>query len=453
MAPGCAPHGALVRSRFTVRIPDGDRTVWFNSATGCSLRLRQDQSRLLDAVLDRACSPGEDPVPGSTRPGDLTLVDHLVRAGFLVPRGHDERRRPHQSYLDARRDRSRLVVAVAPTLSCNLNCSYCLQQGMRRQGRMTSEIQDALVELVDHSAPGLEHLFVQWYGGEPLVALDVIERLTRGFLRLSAQHGFDYQAGMLTNGVLLERGACWRRLRDLRISRLQISLDGLPATYARRKGLPPPRAASFYRFLVRELETMAARLDRIVLRINVDRDNAAEACAVVDLFADSGVTSERLEFRLGRLDDSIEVPGCIPHDCLARREFDDEYARFRTHLRERGFRVFGGPEPLDWFCGVSLRSHLAVDPEGRIGSCQAAVGSSHATFAVLHPGDAARTRREIDVAARPFGDDDPFTSLRCRDCELLPACLGSCPRSADVHGGPCHARQELEREIVTFSRG
>lgn len=47
---------------------------------------------------------------------------------------------------------------------------------------MSEAIQEAIVKFVESEAPHLETFTVTWYGGEPLLALDIIENLSIKFV-------------------------------------------------------------------------------------------------------------------------------------------------------------------------------------------------------------------------------------------------------------------------------
>lgn len=48
---------------------------------------------------------------------------------------------------------------------------------------MSRDVQEKVVELVKARAESVMRLSVTWYGGEPLLALDIIENLTNKFWR------------------------------------------------------------------------------------------------------------------------------------------------------------------------------------------------------------------------------------------------------------------------------
>ena len=426
---------ALKPSVFTMRIPDGDDVVWFNSVTGATLRLAPDRSAFLERYLEQATAatsrlePAAVPSPGSAPSPDPLLVG-LYRQGFLVPRSTDEAAAAHQRYLSDRDDPGLLMLTIAPTFGCNAHCSYCFQQDLPHLRPMDDDTRKALVAFVQARSEGLRSMGVQWFGGEPLLALDVLTRCTHQFQDICSAAGAAYHAELLTNGLLLQHRDLWRRLPDLGITEVQVPVDGLPTTYAQRKGIPQRRAESFYRFLVSQAEEIAAGTGRLVIKINVDRENLSEAYRVVDLFADAGVADARVHLRLAILGTDTDIVDCIPHDCLTVAEFHDEETAFYSYLRTRGLAPPAMPRQLRWPCAATLRNYYTIDPAGRLGTCAPLTGVTVPEHQTLG------TSLQSPPPPPAFNHHDPFRSPGCRTCALLPACLGSCPRRATGHAAP-----------------
>jgi len=78
--------------------------------------------------------------------------------------------------------KSQLSLTIAPTMACNFKCVYCYE-GERAKDvdsnnvTMSEETLNQLVEFIRKS--GVKKLGVEWYGGEPLLAIDVIENLSK----------------------------------------------------------------------------------------------------------------------------------------------------------------------------------------------------------------------------------------------------------------------------------
>ena len=70
-----------------------------------------------------------------------------------------------------------MELTVCPTLACNFACPYCFQGHGRTYESMSREVRDEVVSLAERmlDASGASRLRVTWFGGEPLLAPDVIE--------------------------------------------------------------------------------------------------------------------------------------------------------------------------------------------------------------------------------------------------------------------------------------
>lgn len=125
-------------------------------------------------------------------------------------------------------DDRRMQLIIFPTEQCNFRCTYCYEDFAI--GRMSGDTVTGIKNLMAARASGLKILSIEWFGGEPLVAADIVEEICAYAQDLSHKHGFEYVSGATTNGALLtvERAA---RFAELGLRRHQISLDGLGAVH------------------------------------------------------------------------------------------------------------------------------------------------------------------------------------------------------------------------------
>ena len=99
---------------------------------------------------------------------------------------------------------------------------------------MTIEIQDRIIEMVKEQAPTISNLHVTWYGGEPMMAMDIVERLTVGFQKVCEEYKISYSAGIITNGFWLTKENV-EHLKELEINAIQVTLDGAPEEHNKRR--------------------------------------------------------------------------------------------------------------------------------------------------------------------------------------------------------------------------
>jgi uncharacterized protein len=438
-------HVLCKPSFFNITIHSEDDYILFNSLTGQALHLNKAQWGVLENCFSEleqngACQSEE-------------LLEGLAQLGFVVPIDRDEYQCEKERYLNNQHSTRILYLTIAPTMQCNVKCSYCFQQNLPRTRAMTTDIQRGIVEFVRRKAKGTEGMVVQWFGGEPLMAYGVIKTLTTEFQRICADSGLHYRAEMMTNGLLLTPEII-RALPTLSVNALQIPLDGSPASYAERRQMSLQRAEAHYRFLVENMQSMVDGVGSITIRINVDKDNIQEARDVVQMFKRHGVTDQRIDFRLGFLDTSHGVTDCIPHDCFTGNEFTEAESDFRYFLAQEDYKVYGMPQPVNYPCGATIRNNYTFDPSGNIGKCVPETGTDLSVFAHIYADDIDRTMAEIETANPPYGDFDPFASASCSDCKLLPVCLGLCPK---LHrdgclASSCRMKDGLEDKMVFYGK-
>lgn len=122
-------------------------------------------------------------------------------------------------------DPERLHLIIMPTEKCNFRCTYCYETFAI--GRMSTTTRDAIIRLVERRAHDLKELAISWFGGEPLLAADIIDDISTAVQTLNATgHTMRFRANITTNGYLLGPSMMGRMLRA-GVTSYQISLDGI----------------------------------------------------------------------------------------------------------------------------------------------------------------------------------------------------------------------------------
>ena len=66
---------------------------------------------------------------------------------------------------------------ILPTEKCNFRCTYCYEDFAI--GKMKIETVEAIKKFISARAPSLKFLTLSWFGGEPLLARDVIINIAK----------------------------------------------------------------------------------------------------------------------------------------------------------------------------------------------------------------------------------------------------------------------------------
>jgi uncharacterized protein len=250
------PQAVLSKpSRFNLWAWDVDHTLLvYNSFTGAFIQLR---GREADRVADLLVNQGTTTLDES--------LSTLAAQGILVPETANELGRAralHQSLFEQRHS---LRLTLMPTEQCNFRCVYCYEDFVR--GRMSPTLIDSIVRFVQREAADLRSLSVSWFGGEPLLALDIIEEISRRLLDICATHNIHYSSGMTTNGFFLTEDRADRCFAS-RITRFQITLDGPPETHNKLRKLAG--GGGTFHTIMAHLRGLRTRSEAFHIRVRVN---------------------------------------------------------------------------------------------------------------------------------------------------------------------------------------
>lgn len=142
--------------------------------------------------------------------------------------------------LDVRTNRLTLMISEA----CNLRCRYCytgLQIDKYRTRLMSETVARAAVDLIISLSPSDRDIRVQFFGGEPLLNMDVIKTTIDYTRRRAGALKRDTHFSLTTNGTLLDE-ATVRYLHSQKVHVL-ISLDGPEWCHDRYRVYPDGRGS------------------------------------------------------------------------------------------------------------------------------------------------------------------------------------------------------------------
>jgi uncharacterized protein len=408
-------------SRYTRLIDLGDQSaVLYNGYTGAVLLFSGEKLEQLEKLWQVA--PPGNPLPPNIEDGDL--MENLEVGGYIVETDIDELQRIKDDY-EFTRNRSRFVLTINPTYSCNLGCDYCFVG--KKAGMMTPLKQDQLIEFVrSHVATNKpDSMAVDWMGGEPLLVPKVIEKLSKAFMEICDNAGIPYDAHVITNGTMVDENTP-AFLERSGVKELQITLDGPAKYHDVRRYYKVGNDSSFQKIL----EGMPHLVGRfpIRLRINVDSENLNEVWPLMDLFEEKGWLGPDKHFFPYLAAVEPHTSACAHVIATEQGVFHEVNFAWMRRLLDLGVPV--GAKTLYFFpdrklynCGAVGNNGFAVTPMGELHKCGMMADNSEE--AVGHLGE------ELDFTKpnlSKWKEYDPFTSPGCCSCEFLPSCLGGCPK-------------------------
>ena len=129
---------------------------------------------------------------------DKSIFEKLLKNEYIVPE------LKHIYEID-KYNPAALTLTLAPTMCCNLCCSYCFEQNNKtsKLELMDEETQNNIANYIERQSGKIKNINVVWFGGEPLLAVSVIARLTKIIKKITDENKIKYNSSMVTNGTLI----------------------------------------------------------------------------------------------------------------------------------------------------------------------------------------------------------------------------------------------------------
>ncbi len=401
-------------------IEDG-KGLLFNSASGALAEIETDIRPRIEFLLTHSDRAETD--------RDRELLSGLTEGGYLIDDRIDELGLLKARSRIQRLEGATLSLTIAPTLACNFCCDYCFES--QSNIRMKPETEQALLLFADREMDRADKLLVAWFGGEPTLCLPTIERVQRGLADLGEAHKIKvHPASIVTNGYLLD-GAMATRLKALGIVSAQVTIDGPEAVHDRRRRLHSGHG-TYHRILENLVESSS--ILQMSVRINVDRENVASACEVLEELGRLGILG-KVQVHFAQVTTSNRVCADMRDRCFSGEEFSRSQVDLYRALIDHGIYQYEYPQVIGGVhCGAMSDHYFVIAPNGLLFRCWEELSHDPAYSIGSIFSDQADDQQKDNISR--YRTWDPFKKAECRACQVLPICLGGCPLLGMREGHP-----------------
>lgn len=346
---------------------------------------------------------------GSVSPSNQkTLVD----LGFLVDDIIKEQNEVVDFFNEANRRSRRLDAFVILNLDCNFNCVYCYEGDLKRKNYMSQETAVRLVHFIDNFSQDADDAHIDFYGGEPLLSLDMIKSISSAFKALSEKTNRGYAFGLVTNGALLTKKTV-EELVPLGLKSARITLDGPRENH--NKFRPFKTGAGSFDVIIRNIKETCG-----LININIGgaytSDNYRKFPGLLDYMLDEGLTPDKIA--------SVKFDP-VTASPFNRSEFKSGCSSIneswlfaasiflREEILSRGFST---PKVQPATCMIELDNSIAVNHDGAILKCPALMGYGLEAGNIFTGLSDYKKSHKLDI----------WKNADCLACEYLPICYGGC---------------------------
>jgi uncharacterized protein len=415
----------VYNSVYNFCFPAGDVGVIYNSKTGATLKIEGSQSSQLEVLLT-----GEKKYFLEDQ-FEESLLATLIKNGFLVEENRNELLEIRELYWKARGE-TPLVLTLTTTMDCNLGCYYCYET--RTNKKLEFSDIDSIINYLEKTLEkgSKRSLHVDWYGGEPLLNMEFLEKASYELQAFCKEREINYHASVISNGTV------WpENLKDFtsdhKIRQVQVSFDGEKKRHNKirryRKGYDTDGGNNSYDKLIKLIDGLLDYV-HVDIRFNIDNSSKNEIESFLDFAIKNNWFNRKFPaiFQPARVSSYSERSSFIDKTQLSLEEFDKIRETISNKLKgigaiEESEVPDGYPFPKTHVCAALAHDSFVVGADKLIYRCGLQVGELHRAVGSLNPID-KKTYKD----GQWWSEFDPTKMPTCSKCSFLPICFGGCPK-------------------------
>lgn len=368
------------------------------------------------------------------KPIDIFLKDatseeyqKLISMGFIVPSDMNEfaflRKLQKKQATSNKQNLSHIT--IAPTLACNAKCFYCYEEGIAPRRMDDEAIEQSLLYIRQNAATN-EPIHITWFGGEPFMELETIEKIVHGL-----QTHLEVFCSAITNGSFLTPKNI-ETLKKLNFKHFQVSLDGFGSEYEKRKNYSDK---TDFESIVHNISNCIDSEIHVSLRLNIDKDNLYNIVELINylgvLFPDSKFISAYPSFLFGNT---------VPNPFLNDEEKTEAVSILLETLKKYSLidnKAKIQNKPILSPCMAHSQGSIVIDPYGNLFKCEHDVGNHN-----LSIGNVVSNSTLYNPLSIPLSEQYSL----CKTCIYYPKCAGGCDATRRDGDSPCG----LQKYVIPF---
>ena len=400
-------------SFYNILIRKEDGIAIFNTRTGKMARCFHGDAKIVEEHLSQKYIEWSH---------DNQYIVPMYKNGLLVDYNLDEISEMIDKEKDSKFENC-LRLILLPTEQCNFRCVYCYER-FRRE-KMTAKTQAAIVKYIEDNIHKYNGLILNWFGGEPTEAMDVIENLSVKLIDVCKKNKKAYNAGITTNGYNLTY-EIFKKLKKLHVTEYQVTIDGLASIHNAQRVMAD--GAPTFDVIINNLlaikNNCKSSAITFVLRTNFSKNmlnNVDEFCKFLDKYFSN---DKRFKYFWQMVGDygyvkTEEVRNIFGQSKDYKWLIENYTERFVNDYTQALYGPDGG------VCYALKRNQLLIDAAGEIRKCTCDLESEMNHFGTIGVNfDGAK--HEDWLNSRAISRDS-----QCYFCKKRPLC----------HNRPCYKAQ------------
>ncbi len=309
--------------------------------------------------------------------------NYLILKGFAVEQTKTEDIKAQKKLFDYMYDNS-LELVIMPTMQCNFRCSYCYEDfkiGMISEQSINSILKYLRNNLSKHSG-----LSINWFGGEPLLAIEQIEQISSQAIEICSYLKIPYSSCIITNGYLLTPNNIHKLLK-MRVYEIQITIDGTEEFHDKNRTLAGG-GGTFQKIINNLLyirDNIKSSTLQILIRCNLSKSSLKSIPEFINELNEWFGEDKRFKFyfhpienwggsRVNKLNNDLLQGAELFFNVLSNEQL-------KIHIEHSFKKLQFSP-----MCNSIKINHFAIDPELKVYKCTLHKGDSYSCIGRLLDG-------------------------------------------------------------------
>ncbi len=334
--------------------------------------------------------------------------------GILVPYTKNENNVINSTRINSIINNRMAVYRILPTSACNARCFYCYEDKSNASSMNKETAKQVCRYIFEQSDDRI--VKIQWFGGEPLMNIDIIDYIT--FHLREEYNDNSISFSMITNGSLINEDIVRKMVNLWNISDIQITLDGTAHEYNKRKK---------YNGIKNAFEVVKNNISLLVnnginthVRLNYDFENYIDIINLIEELRKTLPCKNKLHVY------SYHLYGVNNNSTIDSKKKEEWFA-VQNALIKQGFST-----PLELFslkrrksqCFACQTNGFVILPNGDLYKCSMSINDKNAKVGNIW--DGITNYKSLESWC--------YSGLKekCIDCVFLPICQGGC-RAGDLN--------------------
>lgn len=347
-------------------------------------------------------------------------VDFFINRGYIVENGVIERVLAREKYEQIIENKDQLKLVILVTMQCNFRCKYCCEHFSDIV--LSSENQGLILDFLRENLHHYKRLQIEWFGGEPLLAADIIEAMSSQVLDLCKKNKVQYYSVMSTNGYYLDIDMFYR-MKKCHVMNYQITIDGMKDTHDSQRICVDGKGS--WQVIIDNLRSIKEEVKSsafsIMLRTNITKGIFNRYKEYISFMKTEFGSDPRFSFIWRLAEDWGNISEKNKEELLCGF---DEYVEVSRAAMEAGLHnryMRKSILPGGRLCESGQRNALIIFPDGVVGKC---ARNEHPEISHIGSVKDLLINSSFYLNATLSSDKE----RKCMECSKFLVCLGkACP--------------------------